>query len=287
MNTRKFYFVFVLPVSLVMGILNGVLSVWGVGVGTVLEHHQGIFNLTLESPYRYRILSHYVVQYINDLTGTSILLLYIVWYIIMTVALFTFCVNALGESKLHKLCAMFLLVCFLLVTYFPFFQPSTICEAVFVVLVILMRRNLIACFVLILFASLNRETAILLPLLMIEKIDKRTIINVAVAFAISLSVFVGLRVWLGNAPHCFSLVYIFSKNIANIPLFLVIFLLSTPVAVTISIKNHYIGILLFVAIYLVFLGVFGLLYEFRIYTPIFVSLLPSSAKKLSEMVKGD
>ncbi|MCG3206441.1 MAG: hypothetical protein FOGNACKC_00039 [Anaerolineae bacterium] len=270
-----------------------------------LELHQGIIESTAISPYRYRILVPFLVQFVINILSALISkeASFIVSFICYDwIAIFFIIILLYRYLRIWFTTEQSLIGVLFVTTTIPialrdhYYQPWSLLEAAFMIygLIAIYNRKYWTFGVLVCLASLNRETAIFLPLLFfltgIDSVnlgknlfkDRKHILLSGVYFLLSVFILLGLRVFLGGAAHAEDIRTLFLRNISisslvytlrNGGLFLGAFwlfaLLGLPKAPEFVKRSTRI-----IPIYLIFIAIWGVWFEVRLLMPLYPILIP-------------
>lgn len=186
--------------------------------------HQGIIDHTANSPYRYRLLAAWLTDpFTGDRSGASIAIAYILLHFAVFPILFITLDAWLRRwlKPLHALVGVLAVAAALPLMFWQIWGISlySALEVILLCLGLLLIANrprqwTLALCIVILLATLNRETALLLPLAYIftawrEPDWWRRSAFFTASWAV---VFVVLRVWLGNAPDEISPAVTWAQN---------------------------------------------------------------------------
>lgn len=197
------------------------------------ELHQEILSGTAGSPYRYRILIPYLAEsliWLGNIGGLSTKIsFYLAYFIINVISISLFLLitytffSCFYSTKTSLIGALFIGGLIHIGMQDHYYQPWSITEGVFFVsaLLLLQKGRVKLLWLLTLFATLNRETGLLIPaLIFFSQLHKAQLrlnlseyLGVLYASFTWLTVFLGLRFVLGNAEHVIGLSDLMHMNL--------------------------------------------------------------------------
>lgn len=192
----------------------------------VVGHHLATLNATDSSPFRYRVLAGFLVNLLSDSQSATQIVLaacffHAVGFGVMYICLFQWLQNFTDRS-LALVGVLIVAVYMQLMLYMWGSSLYNVFEVVFlcIALNLLYRRSAhweIGFAIVLVLATLNRETAVLLPISFVlayrERITSGWYWSRAVAFfGLWGLVFVGLRVILGHAPDAITIGEVWALN---------------------------------------------------------------------------
>lgn len=262
--------------------------------------HAQIVDKTAPSPYRYRVLVPFAAETMaraaRPVLGErrSLLLAYglIEAAAIVALILVLFRFFAVFYGPLPALVGALIVNLSLVVALRDhYFQPWSLTNAVAFGLaaLLLCRRRLVAFAVLVVIASMNRETSVILPFLYIATLGRResagrSVIVFLLLCALWCGGYLLVRLFQGDAPYIYPLGTILEKNLSakyigfmllNIPLFLGfvwIFAARGIRTAPLFIRR----LALFVPFYIVLVLVFGIWKEVRLLMPLYPAVVPAA-----------
>jgi hypothetical protein len=187
-----------------------------------LDLHNQILSGSAPSPYLYRVLVPFAVEPVHRLLSHAmpqeIAFLSAYWlYNFFALALLLFALLhyvRLWYSERAALIAVALVGCSIPVTFstFGYFQPWSLLEVGLFTLVLLLiyRQQYAPLVALVAIATLNRETAVFIPVAYF--LANRSVRRTAALFAVWLAVYGGLRLALGDTPHVIGTVDLIIRN---------------------------------------------------------------------------
>ncbi len=266
-----------------------------------IELHRRILERTAESPYRYRVL----VPYTADLSVRALAaflpyrIAFMITYAIFDLAsifsflliLYYFC-RLWFSREASMIGVLFVGATVSIALRDHYFQPWSILEAVIfsLALIVIYRNRRGLLYPLIVLASLNRETALFIPLAFVAAnstpgavtgkdggLNGKDLIFAAGLLSVWLALFLAVRSSTGNTTHIYSLGELWAKNtsarsilkaVVNNAAFLGAFWIfafngfrKAPLFV------RRVGLLL--PVYLILILVFGVWYEVRLWMPFY------------------
>jgi hypothetical protein len=267
-----------------------------------LELHNEIISGTAPSPYRYRILVPFVAEFIIHVLSVvfpnkvSFLLVYTMYDLLsisfLLLVLF-FWLRTWFTKDQALIGVLFIAGTIPIALQDHYFQPWSLLEAGFfsAALVAIHRQHYLLLVSLTVLASLNRETALFIPLAFLLSIERRSInknkwkpiILFIGLLLIWATTFLGLRYFLGSASHVATIQELLAQNVTkgnllrtlgNVSLFLGgfwIFAIFGFRDAPIFIQR----LSLIVPLYLITVAIWGVWYEVRLLMPLYPILLPS------------
>ncbi len=198
-------------------------------------HHQ-IVQATAPSPYRYRVLAPFAAEWLINLFSVgfpaekAFLLAYAIYdwiAILLSLVFLFFWLRIWFESEPATVGVLFVAATMPIAFQDHYFQPWSLLEpALFSLsLLAIYRRNLWLLATLVFLASLNRETAVFLPLAFLMTIQgenrqrTQSMFWFWVLLLIWAVVFFGLRYFRGNAPHVETVAGLLAQNLTPRSLF--------------------------------------------------------------------
>jgi len=266
----------------------------------LIDHHTSIIHLQALSPYKYRILSPFLIEGIIFLLPfdyeISLLISYQIFYFI-SILLFLFVQFNYYNNWFNQSVSFFGILLSSNALYFTFEKfgghPWAITEVIFIVLFLdaLFKNKFKLVIFVLLLASLNRETAVILPIIyfLVTKNKKNSII----LFAIWLFIFVSFRLILGVENHVISLNDIYLNNISAQSLLILLqklfFMFGLIVfLILISRKSIHVFHKRTIPILIPYLGLisfWGVWVEVRLFIALLPLLIPMSLPIFSEAYK--
>lgn len=196
-----------------------------------LQLHNQILGAAAPSPYRYRILVPFTCEFIKDVLsffsfdiGKAFLFAYALYdffsIFFLLVSLFVW-LRIWFSSDQALIGSLFTASVIPIALRDHVFQPWSLLEVVFLqaAFICIFKRSYFLLAFIIILASLNRETALFIPLayLLTNFQDKKSdrlklILNFGAYFILWFAVFFGLRLLLGNAPHVETIEALMRRN---------------------------------------------------------------------------
>lgn len=260
--------------------------------------HRGIIAGTADSPYRYRLLSAWIVQpFAGDGSDLAIAQSYILAYFLFVPAMML-AVYVWMRCWVKEVLALLSII--LLAAYFPLMYEVwgislySVLEIIFLCVGLLILRAkprywTVSFFLIVILATLNRETAVLLPLIFaLTEIDswRRSSYWLRLgAFGCAwLIVFAGLRLILGAAPNDVSIATAWQLNTAGgwwswKAMLKNLFFLPIWISYGLQIRRAPIFLQRLIPaclVYLVLFVVFGFWEEVRLLLPLLILTMPAA-----------
>ena len=201
------------------------------------QNDQSILNHTAEAPYQYRVLAPYTMSLVASPSNqnawfTTALIIHIVSFAVIYAGLYTW-VQRWGSDA----AAMTGLVLMALLLAFSFHQyplsPNSIIELALICLTLVLWKRFWIMVVMIILASLNRETGVLLvaiyALLTVADYRQRGYyVHVLVLAGLWAGITAALHFTLGASPHVLGLMGTLQRNIDNLPQAIIINCILLP-----------------------------------------------------------
>lgn len=234
------------------------------------------------APYQYRLLFSYLWYPLQQLTGAHIAA-FLFWFI--TFAMLAFFIDEIGQATGHgRNTQTYLLAAYVIIPALIYFHPApafgNAIEAVFIAaaLLAILRGRPLWLYPLVIAATLNRETAFLIPLM--AAVTLRSWKHTALLFIAWAVTYGVIRLAIGPVPSHVTLAEIHAKNLGYgmfrfvLGLFFVAWLFwyafkgwkAAPPPLR---RAAYI-----VPVYLALVAVFGVWYEWRLMLTIYPVLIP-------------
>ena len=297
--------VIILSVSAVIafGYFNGVDKPY---YGRRLELHNQIIEGTALSPYRYRILVPFMAEFLTKAFSNvlsdriSFLLSYVIYDLLAVFFLLEILFLWLRTwfSREHALIGILYIASTIPIALRNhYFQPWSLLEAGLfsAALIAIHQKRYLLLVSLVMLASLNRETAVFIPLaFLLASLDVRnilkargkvnwdTILIFGYLFLLWVVIFLGLRYFRGNAPNTVTMKELLTRNMTEDSLFNMFVngsLFFGSFWVFICLGFRYAPILikriaLIVPLYLIIVIVWGVWYEVRLLIPLYPVFVP-------------
>lgn len=294
MQKKHKYYLILFSVSLVLAYeLYFLVNKPNVEFG--LNFHKEIINGDALSPYRFRILVPFLIDPFFKLFSLiftpekSFLISYGLYdlfgFYLLLFVLFKYLKLWFTDEQSLIGCLFVSCTMFMGLKHFGF-QSWTLLEATFYsfALLFMYKEKYISLGIVILLASLTRETAVFLPLIYffvnIKNFNKTHLMRTIVYFTIWGIVYFGLRMILGTTEHIISFAELWKVNSSNIKLILlnnILFFGAFWLFAIFDIKDspEFIKkITLIIPFYLITILIWGIWYEVRLWMPMYPILLP-------------
>lgn len=266
-----------------------------------LELHSQIIQGNAPSPYRYRILVPFLCEAIKNIlsilidTHRAFLLAYVAFdlFAVFSALLSLFFWLRVWFSFEQALVGVLFTSSIIPVALRDhYFQPWSILEPAFLTIALLsiVKKHYLLLAFIVLISSLNRETALFIPLAFLlsnlqgfnEPRGRRHLLLFGSFLSLWLAIFLGLRLYLGDAPHIETIEGLISKNTSPRGLCLALihwglFLGGFWIFAILGLRDapHLLKRLSWlIPLYLVPILLWGIWYEVRLLMPLYPILIP-------------
>jgi hypothetical protein len=311
-SLKKNWKIIAIIISITAVIVDGyLLRVFSPNISAIFALHHDILSGNAQSPYRYRVLVPIITEGLSLILSiftspsNALKLAYHVYFYTSVFTMFTllFYYTKLFFPKLISLIGVLFVASTVgIALQDHYYQPWTFLEVIFLILglILIYKKKYVALVFCILIATLNRETAILIPLLFFftncnfKNIfsQKKEIFITALFFMIWFLVYGGLRLYLGEDTRSITITEIWNVNmnhiedaITNNLLFFGIFWIFMIKGIK-HVDNFIKRSILVVPFYLVLILVYGIWFEVRLLIPLYPILLPLGLAYFNETFKN-